>query len=121
MTAPAVKGAMAMREQDWLAGTDPKEMAEFVDEKASDRKKRLFAAACCRRIWSLMTDHRSQRAVEVAERFADGLANRSERQAAIEGALAAREENLEAAWELFDEVLGAANPQAGRSEERRVG
>ena len=77
-TAPAVKGATTMREQDWQARTDPKRMVEFVTEKASDRKKRLFTVACCRRIWSLMSDSRSTMAVEVAERFADGLANRRE-------------------------------------------
>ncbi len=81
-----------MREQDWLARTDPKGMVEFVCEKASDRKKRLFAVACCRRIWFLMADHRSQMAVEIAERFADGMANRRERKAAIESALAAKED-----------------------------
>jgi hypothetical protein len=40
----------------------------------SFRKQRLLACACARRVWSLMPDDESRRAVEVAERYADGLA-----------------------------------------------
>lgn len=115
-----------MTESEWLASNDPAAMLRFLPEvwalrtedsfpsSATDRKLRLFACACCRQVWHLLTDdapcpgcdgrgrieanrtgyticslcdgsrrvNRSRRAVEVAERYADGEATESERKQA---------------------------------------
>lgn len=62
-----------MDEAEWLRCTDPYPMLAFVKGKASERKLRLFALASCRRIWHLLTDERLEKAVQVADQFADGL------------------------------------------------
>jgi hypothetical protein len=61
-------------DQDWDRCTDPQPMLEFLKGRASDRKLRLFAVACSRRIWHLLAEESFREAVEVAERYADGRA-----------------------------------------------
>jgi hypothetical protein len=61
-----------MSEQEWLTWNDPTPMLECLRGRASDRKLRLFAVACCRRIWVFITDPGSQAVVEITEQSADG-------------------------------------------------
>jgi hypothetical protein len=100
-----------MTEAEWLGGTDPDRMLEYLSGKppaaggllawlglrgepeaqpepprVSERKLRLYACACCRRVGGLVTDERSERAVETSERFADGLAGPEEMRSAEAGA-----------------------------------
>jgi hypothetical protein len=111
-----------MTEAEWLASTDPEAMLRFLlgeppprpggllawlgftrvpgpeapalGKQTSDRKLRLYACACCRRIGELLQDERSREALEVAELFADGLLGEEERQAAEA-----------AAWDALGSIL----------------
>jgi hypothetical protein len=67
-----------MTEAEWFDSGDPAAMLEFLRGKASQRKLRLFATACCRRIRHLVTNEHLRQPAEEAERFADGLATRAE-------------------------------------------
>jgi hypothetical protein len=73
-------GAQQAAEAEWLHGSDPEPMLEDA-HLASERKLRLFAAACCRRVWEQLGAD-ARRAVEVAERHADGTAAGEELDAA---------------------------------------
>lgn len=75
-----------MTEAKWLTCKKPEPMLKFLRGKASDRKLRLFAAACCRRIWNMLKDPLSRQVVETSERFADGLASWEEFHAVVESA-----------------------------------
>jgi hypothetical protein len=65
-----------MKEKDWLVCTDPEKMLKQLAKlkrKLSARKQRLYCVACCRRLWPYLEEV-SRRAVEIAERYADGQA-----------------------------------------------
>jgi hypothetical protein len=66
-------GEKTVTESEWLACTDPTPMLEFLRGKASERKLRLFACACCQAVLPLIHDKYSRKAVKTAERYADEI------------------------------------------------
>jgi hypothetical protein len=89
-----------MTETEWLAASDPRTMLEHLGPGLSQRKARLFAVACCRRIWHLMRQKHGRRAVEMAEAVACGRLGPAEHAAAwqeawdADGRAAARNVNV---------------------------
>jgi hypothetical protein len=89
-----------MTEGEWLACNDPQRMVIPLKGKVSNRKIRLFLVACARLVWNQIPDAslrtgvepddprydwlamamEMRRAVEVGEKYADGLALASERE-----------------------------------------
>ncbi len=72
-----------MTESEWRSAVEPHAMLDYLQNigKPSDRKLRLFAVACSRRIWS-MIDDLGRAAVGAAEDFADGRLGSDELRAA---------------------------------------
>jgi hypothetical protein len=101
-----------MTEADWSTSTDVASMLQFLRSRgrASDRKLRLFSVACCRQIWSLLTDTRSRRAVEIAEAYADGLAG-----------LPALRDAYQAAWAAAKEAIASRDADADQDPDRLYG
>jgi hypothetical protein len=75
-----------MTETEWLADKPPEEwlldcsVSSLLRSKASERKSRLFAVACCRRVegWLTDDDESCRHAIEIAEKHADGQASKEE-------------------------------------------
>jgi hypothetical protein len=78
LQALSVAEEEGMTGAEWLSCTDWERMWKLLHGKASVRKARLFACACCRRVWHLLGEGPSRDAVLTAERFADGQATRDE-------------------------------------------
>jgi hypothetical protein len=78
-------GGRPFGDDEWRACQVPRLVVSYLYHRRrvpDDRKCRLLRCAHCRRTWHLLPDERYRRAVELAERFADGLAGEAERHAA---------------------------------------
>jgi hypothetical protein len=78
-----------MTEAEWLGCEDPRKMLEFLRGTVSERKLRLFACACFRRLWHLLEVDAARWLVELSEAYADGEVSAAELQAANDPAASA--------------------------------
>ena len=62
-----------MTEREWFRSAEALAMVELAP-RLSARRERLLACALARLVWDDLLDRRSRRAVEIAERFAEGTA-----------------------------------------------
>ena len=64
---------------EWMAETNPKAIRAALDESQLDlRRCRLYAVACCRRIWDLLIHPHTRENVEFVEKLADGLVDENQ-------------------------------------------
>jgi hypothetical protein len=102
-----------MTEKRWQAYTHVVEMLEYLQPKASTRKLRLFACACCRRVTHLLKDRRSRQALDAAEGYADGVGTPDALVPVVEAARRA-EEALAARVRLKDPAEVTYSPRSAR-------
>jgi hypothetical protein len=95
-----------MTPEEWDRCADPQRMLEALRGKASGRGQRLFICACCRHLWSAMT-HEERKAVEVAERFAEGRADERQMAEARQGITRRSHGPFYADYETWDAVSAA--------------
>jgi hypothetical protein len=100
-----------MTEAEWRECVDPEPLLRFLQKSGtlSQRKARLLAAACCRRIWHLLPSEACKKAVQYAELSADGRIAEEERKEVVRAALeayihsaAAAEVALQGTWDPLD-------------------
>jgi hypothetical protein len=105
-------------EELWRACPHAEWMIWFVEQLGyqDDAGLRLFAAACARRHWHLLTDSRSRRAVEVAEGFARRTMSTGELVRARAAALAAAEDaTVQRSWTSASAAAAMAAYHATRT------
>jgi hypothetical protein len=101
---------VGMTEVEWVGCDNPLTMLDYLRGRASDRKLRLFACGCCCP-WSRAEglDPAVRRAVEVAERYADGLAGGDQLAPAAAEAFALSRAAAERWHEAVDEEGGQSD------------
>jgi hypothetical protein len=122
-----------MTEAEWLGCGKPGDMIDHLNEwthskqkghvaanQSLARKERLFCCAGCRLLWLSMPEDSARKAVEIAERFADGEATEEERRVAeaaaeqVRSRVAVESAAYAAAfWTVWSDVRGNHNSGAG--------
>jgi hypothetical protein len=124
-----------MTEAEWLASRDVQAMYIFLRDATtlfktrwqgyravprfafSERKSRLFAVACCRRILHLMPTAEARQCVRAAECFADGLIDDTALSAAVEASTRSCEQD----WRRRRGRHTLARPEVARAAINAVG
>jgi hypothetical protein len=98
-----------MTQEQWLSCREPVPLLRFLlgAGRASERKLRLFACACCRRIWDLLPDPRNRDLVAAVEDHPDGTFDDPDLDAAITASSAR-------GWEFGDRPAYWAAKYLGR-------
>jgi hypothetical protein len=76
--------SLTMTEADWLTSTSESAMRSHLWKVASERKLRLYACACTRRVWPFVKE-RGRQLIEAVERFSDETSTQEELATAREG------------------------------------
>jgi hypothetical protein len=98
-----------MTEAEWNHCTDPQAMLNFLRGRADERKLRLFLVACCRRVQHLFTREPVRAALDTAEDYADGRADRGRLREALRAIHKARSASpLFSPWERALMTAGQA-------------
>ena len=62
-----------MKEARWLSSAHLYTMLDYLAQQPGNHRRiRLFACACCRRVWHMLQLEAARRIVELAEAYADG-------------------------------------------------
>ena len=72
-----------MTEKEWKKSARPWPMFEYLGQRASDRKLRLYVCACCQRVSHLTSDKRFARLLRTLEKVAEDRVKDTTRQRAL--------------------------------------
>lgn len=99
-----------MDEKRWLSCTDLYRLSNALGKRRRSnlRKNRLFACACCRRIWHLL-DEASRVGVALSELYADNLVNAK--------AMRAARDDIHRAMQAFNVQHGTLEECTGLEDE----
>ncbi len=113
-----------MTEDEWRVCGSTWPMLDHLKTQGSERKLRLLACLCCRRIWHLIPVEETRHCVEVAELYAEGLVSREGLAEAIQESMVAcaklplqrkpgESEAINAVSRVHRSVPGGRNPTHG--------